>query len=111
MTDLTLGDAARAIGVSPDTLRRWTAPAGCGPCATIATAARPRSEVARLRAARSGRPGDGFGAQPLPGHRHVVEVDGVMGSSRSRPPSVAAAGTRDAVEGLGLAPASPRRPQ
>jgi molybdopterin-binding protein len=109
MSDLTLGDAARAIGVSADTLRRWDR---SGKLHTVRDERNrrrvPASEVARL----SGRPrrhaaGDSLSARNrFPGVVKSVEVDGVMAlvELEAGPYRVTAAVTRDAVEELGLAP-------
>jgi molybdopterin-binding protein len=109
MTDMSLGDAARAIGVSADTLRRWDR---AGKLRTIRDDRNrrrvPAAEVARL----SGRPrrhaaGDALSARNrFPGVVTSVEVDGVMAlvEIEAGPFRVTAAVTRDAVEELGLAP-------
>jgi molybdopterin-binding protein len=109
MTDLTLGEAAQAIGVSADTLRRWDR---AGKLRTVRDDRNrrrvPESEVARL----SGRPrrhgsGDVLSARNrFPGIVRSVEVDGVMAlvEIEAGPHLVIAAVTRDAVEELGLAP-------
>ena len=109
MTDLTLGDAARAIGVSADTLRRWDR---AGKLRTVRDDRNrrrvPETEVARL----SGRPrrhaaGDQLSARNrFPGVVTSVEVDGVMAlvEIEAGPFRVIAAVTRDAVEELELAP-------
>jgi molybdopterin-binding protein len=106
---LLLGDAARAIGVSPDTLRRWER---AGKLRTVRDAANrrrvPPAEVQRV----SGRPhrhaaGDALSARNrFPGIIRSVEVDGVMAlvEIEAGPHLVTAAVTRDAVEELGLAP-------
>jgi molybdopterin-binding protein len=112
MSDLTLGDAARAIGVSADTLRRWDR---AGKLRTVRDDRNrrrvPESEVARL----SGRPrrrgaGDALSARNrFPGIVRSVEVDGVMAlvEIAAGPHLVIAAVTRDAVQELGLAPGVP----
>jgi len=109
---LLLGEAARALGVSPDTLRRWDR---AGKLRTVRDARNrrrvPRSEIERL-AGRPGRhrPGDGLSARNrLPGVVRSVEVDGVMAlvEIEAGPFRVTAAVTRDAVEDLGLAPGVP----
>ena len=106
---LTLGEAARAIGVSADTLRRWDR---AGKLRTVRDERNrrrvPESEVARL----SGRPqrhgaGDTLSARNrFPGVVRSVEVSGVMAlvEIEAGPFLVTAAVTRDAVEELGLAP-------
>jgi len=109
MPDLTLGDAARAIGVSADTLRRWDR---SGKLRTVRDDRNrrlvPEAEVERL----SDRPrrhatGDSFSARNrFPGVVTSVEVDGVMAlvELEAGPHRITAAVTRDAVEELGLAP-------
>ncbi len=112
MTDLPLGEAARAIGVSVDTLRRWDRD---GRLRTTRDARNrrlvPRSEVERLttRPVRHDA-GDGLSARNrFPGVVRSVEVDGVMGlvEIEAGPHRITAAITRDAVEELGLAPGVP----
>jgi molybdopterin-binding protein len=109
MTDLPLGEAAHAIGVSPDTLRRWDR---SGKLRTVRDDRNrrrvPEAEVARLsdRPQRHGA-GDTFSARNrFPGVVRSVEVDGVMAlvEIEAGPFLVTAAVTRDAVEELGLAP-------
>jgi molybdopterin-binding protein len=111
-TDLTLGDAARAIGVSVDTLRRWDTAGKLRTTRDERNRRRvPRGEVERLTA----RPprhasGDGLSARNrFPGIVRSVEVDGVMAlvEIEAGPFLVTAAVTRDAVEELGLAPGVP----
>jgi molybdopterin-binding protein len=109
MTDMSLGDAARAIGVSADTLRRWDR---AGKLRTVRDDRNrrrvPAAEVARL----SSRPrrhaaGDALSARNrFPGVVTSVEVDGVMAlvEIEAGPFRVTAAVTRDAVEELGLTP-------
>ena len=110
--DLTIGEAARAMGVSADTLRRWER---AGRLRTTRDAANrrrvSRAEVERL----SGRPdrhraGDALSARNrFPGVVRSVEVDGVMAlvEIEAGPFLVVAAVTRDSVEELGLAPGVP----
>jgi molybdopterin-binding protein len=112
MSDLTLGEAAQAIGVSADTLRRWDR---AGKLRTIRDDRNrrlvPEAEVARL----SGRPrrhaaGSSFSARNrFPGVVRSVEADGVMAlvEIEAGPFLVTAAVTRDAVEELRLAPGVP----
>jgi molybdopterin-binding protein len=109
---LLLGDAARALEVSPDTLRRWER---AGKLRTTRDAANrrrvPRREIERLarRPVRHGA-GDALSARNrFPGVVRSVEVDGVMAlvEIEAGPHLVIAAVTRDAVEELGLAPGVP----
>jgi molybdopterin-binding protein len=107
-SDLSLGDAARALGVSVDTLRRWDR---SGKLRTVRDERNrrrvPPSELERLSShpERHGT-GDGFSARNrFPGVIRSVEVDGVMAlvEIEAGPHRVTAAITRDAVEELGLA--------
>jgi molybdopterin-binding protein len=109
---LLLGDAARALGVSPDTLRRWER---SGKLRTTRDRAN-RRRVARREIERLGdRPerhaaGDALSARNrFPGVIRSVEVDGVMAlvEIEAGPHLVTAAVTRDAVEELRLAPGVP----
>jgi molybdopterin-binding protein len=106
---MLLGEAARAIGVSPDTLRRWER---SGKLRTSRDAANRRrvsqSEIERLsdRPERH-RTGEALSVRNrFPGVVRSVEVDGVMAlvEIEAGPHLVTAAVTRDAVEELGLAP-------
>ncbi len=109
MTDLTLGEAARALGVSPDTLRRWDR---AGKLRTTRDARNrrlvPEAEIERLSLhPRRHGTGDTLSARNrFPGIVTSVEVDGVMAlvEIEAGPFRVTAAVTRDAVEELGLAP-------
>ncbi|HWH43216.1 MAG TPA: helix-turn-helix transcriptional regulator [Thermoleophilaceae bacterium] len=109
---LTIGEAARALGVSADTLRRWDR---SGRLRTVRDARNrrrvPRSEITRLsEAPRRRGAGDGLSARNrFPGVVVSVEVDGVMAlvEIEAGPHRVIAAVTRDAVEELGLAPGVP----
>ena len=109
MTDLTLGEAARALGVSADTLRRWERAGKLRTTRDSANRRRvPRREIERL----GGRPvrhsaGDTLSARNrFPGVVRSVQTDGVMAlvEIEAGPFRVIAAVTRDAVEELGLAP-------
>ena len=106
--DLTLGEAARALGVSEHTLRRWDR---AGKLQTTRDANNrrrvPPSEIARLShvpprhrtdAALSAR-------NRFAGVVTSVEVDGVMAlvEIEAGPHRITAAITRDSVEELGLA--------
>lgn len=109
---MLLGEAAKAIGVSTDTLRRWER---AGKLTTGRDAANrrrvPRSEVERL----SGRParheaGDQLSARNrFAGVVRSVESDGVMAlvELEAGPHLITAAITRDSIEELGLAPGVP----
>jgi molybdopterin-binding protein len=109
MQDLTVGEAAKAIGVSADTLRRWDR---SGKLRTVRDARNrrlvPAAEVQRL----SSRPlwhaaGDRVSARNrFPGVVRSVEVDGVMAlvEIEAGPFLITSAVTRDSVEELGLAP-------
>jgi molybdopterin-binding protein len=106
---LLISEAARAIGVSQDTLRRWDR---AGKIRTRRDAANrrrvPRAEVERLAAHPSRhRAGDGLSARNrFRGVVRSVEVDGVMAlvEIEAGPFLVTAAVTRDSVEELRLAP-------
>ncbi len=109
MSTLTIGEAARAIGVSADTLRRWDR---AGKLRTVRDDRNrrrvPEHEVARL----SGRPRRHLAGAALSARNRFggtvrsVEVDGVMAlvEIEAGPFLVVAAVTRDSVEELGLAP-------
>jgi molybdopterin-binding protein len=108
MTDgLSLGDAARALGVSVDTLRRWDR---AGKLQTTRDERNrrlvPRGEIERLAARPHREPaGDTLSARNrFSGVVRSVEVDGVMGlvELEAGPFRVVAAITRDAIEELGL---------
>src|ERR687895_89046 len=106
---LLLGDAARAIGVSVDTLRRWER---AGKLRTSRDAANrrrvSRREVERLttRPERHRAGGALSARNRFPGVVTSVETDGVMAlvEIEAGPHRITAAITRDAVEELGLAP-------
>jgi molybdopterin-binding protein len=104
-----IGEAAKQLGVSTDTLRRWDR---AGRLRTTRDARNrrrvPVSEVERLRDSPARHAsGDGFSARNrFPGTIRSVEVDGVMAlvEIEAGPHLVTAAITRDAVEELGLVP-------
>ena len=106
-TDLSLGEAAKQLGVSVDTLRRWDR---AGKLATTRDGNDrrrvPVGEVERLRGTPPRhRTGDTFSARNrFAGTVTSVEVDGVMALVEilSGPHRITAAITRDAVEELGL---------
>jgi molybdopterin-binding protein len=107
-TDLTLGEAAKAIGVSVDTLRRWERAGKLRAVRDQRNRRRvPRREVERLTSRpERHRSGDAFSARNrFPGRVVSVETDGVMAlvEIEAGPHRVTAAITRDAVEELGLA--------
>jgi molybdopterin-binding protein len=110
--DLSLGEAARAIGVSADTLRRWDR---TGKLRTHRDAANrrrvPRREVERLARGPQRAPAGGAlsARNRFPGVVRSVEGDGVMAlvEIEAGPHRIIAAVTRDAVRELGLAPGVP----
>jgi molybdopterin-binding protein len=109
MSDLSMGEAARALGVSVDTLRRWDR---AGRVRTTRDERNRRrvaaAEIARLRRGRERhRTGDTLSARNrFPGTVRSVEVDGVMAlvEIEAGPHRITAAITRDSVEELGLVP-------
>jgi len=106
--DLTLGEAAKELGVSIDTLRRWDRAGKLRTTRDERNRRRvPAREVTRLRARpRRHRTGEPLSARNrFPGLVRSVEVDGVMAivELEAGPFRVTAAITRDAVEELGLA--------
>jgi molybdopterin-binding protein len=108
MADLSLGDAARALGVSVDTLRRWDRDGKLQTTRDKGNRRRvPTSEVERLRSHPDRhRTGDSLSTRNrFPGVVTSVEVDGVMAlvEIEAGPHRVIAAITRDSVEELGLA--------
>jgi molybdopterin-binding protein len=106
--DMSLGDAARELRVSLDTLRRWDR---SGKLVTTRDARGARrvssAEVERLRATpRRHTTGQTLSARNrFPGVVTSVEADGVMAlvELTAGPFRITAAVTRDAVEELGLA--------
>src|SRR5947209_855584 len=105
---VSLGDAARDLGVSVDTLRRWDK---AGKLSTFRDDRGRRrvyrSELDRVRTApRRHRTGETLSARNrFAGVVRSVEVDGVMAlvELEAGPFLVTAAVTRDSVEELGLA--------
>jgi molybdopterin-binding protein len=105
--DLSLGDAARALGVSVDTLRRWDR---AGKLETTRDDRNrrlvPAREIERLGSRPRRAPAcDQLSARNrFAGVVRSVEVDGVMAlvELEAGPFRVVAAITRDAVEELGL---------
>ena len=109
MSDLSLTDAARQLGVSPDTLRRWDRQGKLKTRRDDRNRRRvPHSELERLRDAPSRHStGDNFSARNrFPGVVRSVEADGVMAlvEIEAGPHLITAAITRDSVEELGLVP-------
>jgi molybdopterin-binding protein len=104
---LTLGAAAKALGVSADTLRRWDA---AGKLATVRDARNhrlvPVAEIERL----SARPTRHTTGAPISARNRMagvvrsVERDGVMAlvELQAGPFLITAAVTRDSVDELGL---------
>jgi molybdopterin-binding protein len=106
--DLPLGEAAKALGVSVDTLRRWDRAGKLRTHRDERNRRRVRrSEVARLSATptrhRTGTAGSA--RNRFAGTIRSVETDGVMAlvELEAGPFLVTAAITRDSVEELGLA--------
>ena len=108
MADMTLGEAAREIGVSLDTLRRWDRAGKIKVVRDDRNRRRvPRREIERLRR-RPRRHRSGARSSPrnrFSGVVKSVEVDGVLAlvEIKAGPFAVTAAITRDSVEELGLA--------
>ncbi len=107
--DLSLGEAAKALGVSADTLRRWDRD---GKLRTHRDERNRRrvsqAEVSRLssRPERHRTGTRGSARNRFEGTIRSVEADGVMAlvELEAGPFLVTAAITRDSVEELGLAP-------
>jgi molybdopterin-binding protein len=107
--DLSLGEAATALGVSVDTLRRWDRAGKLKTHRDERDRRRvPTTEIQRL----AGRPqrhrtgSKGSARNRFPGVVRSVEVNGVMAlvEIEAGPFLVTAAITRDSVTELGLAP-------
>ena len=110
--DVSLSEAARALGVSLDTLRRWERTGKLRAVRDERNRRRvPRSEIERLAPAPARhRAGDALSARNrFPGVVTSVEVEGVMAlvEIEAGPHRITAAITRDAVKELGLAPGMP----
>ncbi len=109
---VVLGEAAKAIGVSVDTLRRWDR---AGKLTTVRDARNrrlvPPTEIERLaQRPRRHSTGNALSARNrFPGVITSVEADGVMAivEIEAGPFRVSAAVTRDAVDELGLAEGVP----
>jgi molybdopterin-binding protein len=107
--DLTLGEAAAAIGVSADTLRRWDR---AGKLKTVRDERNRRMVTAEEVSRHTRRPQRHETGRKLSARNRMtgvvrsVEVDGVMAlvEIEAGPFLITAAVTRDSVEELGLAP-------
>jgi molybdopterin-binding protein len=102
-----IGEAAKMLGVSTETVRRWDRAGRLKTSRDSRNRRRvPIAEIERLRAAPSRHAtGDTFSARNrFPGVIRSVEVDGVMAlvEIEAGPHLVTAAITRDSVEELGL---------
>jgi len=110
---LGIGEAAKQLGVSADTLRRWDRDGRIRTTRDARNRRRvPVSEIERLRAAPARHTtGDEFSARNrFPGVVRSVEADGVMALVEIEIDGghlVTAAITRDSVEELGLVPGAP----
>ena len=107
MEDLSLGEAAKQLDVSVDTLRRWDRDGKLETTRDANDHRRvPVSEIERLRSApERHRTGDALSTRNrFAGTVVSVEVDGVMAlvEIEAGPHRVTAAITRDSVEELGL---------
>jgi molybdopterin-binding protein len=111
MADLSLGEAARALSVSVDTLRRWDRSGKLSTTRDGQNRRRvSRDEIARLQADEARprhRTGDALSARNrMAGVVRSVEIEGVMAlvELEAGPFLLTAAITRDAAHELGLAP-------
>lgn len=107
--DMSLGEAARRLGVSPDTLRRWDRERKLEVVRDSRNHRRvPVAEVERLRGAPPRHStGDKLSARNrFPGVVRSIEVGDVMAlvEIEAGPHLITAAITRDSVEELDLAP-------
>jgi molybdopterin-binding protein len=110
--NVSLGEAARALGVSEDTLRRWDR---AGKLKTTRDANNrrrvPESEITRLAGSppRHQTEATLSARNRFPGVIKSVEVDGVMAlvEIEAGPHRITAAVTRDSVDELGLAAGVP----
>jgi len=107
---MAAGDAARALGISLDTLRRWDRQ---GRIAVRRDAANRRivaaSEIARLRGG-GGAQGGLSARNRLRGRVREVRIEGMVGLVElevTEPARVVALITREAVEDLDLRPGDP----
>lgn len=116
MSDMSMGEAARALGVSVDTLRRWDAAGKLSTTRDERNRRRvPAAEIERLgrrprkRAVPAAIPVRGSARNRMDGVVRSVEVDGVMAlvEIQAGPFTLVAAVTRDAVEDLALEEGSP----
>ena len=106
---VAIGEAARALGVSVDTLRRWDREGRLRVVRDASNRRRvPVSEIERSsgRAPRARTGGSLSARNRLPGVVRTVDADGVVALVEidAGPFRLASVITRDAVEELGLAP-------